>query len=105
MRLVLWLGGTPIEFTEPLSGGLFPYLSKVGTLRLEARGGYRDGLGVGESPSVLVSLANNDNRAANIIGQPLRARGDVYNGDDSLYWSGLVSRIAYGNEIDIEIQA
>ena len=67
MRLVLDLGGNEIEFTEPLSGSLFPYLLEVGELRIAARAGYISGLGVGESPSLAVTLDNASNRAADAV--------------------------------------
>ena len=105
MRLVLDLGGNEIEFTEPLSGGAFPYLLEVGELRIAARAGYLSGLGVGESPSLAVTLDNAGNRAADIIGAPLRAAASVYDDDDSVYWSGIVSAASYGRTIGLTIDA
>ena len=105
MRLVLDLGGNEIEFTEPLSGGAFPYLFEVGTLRIAARAGYISGLGVGESPSLAVTLDNASNRAADIIGSPLRARATVYDDDGSTYWSGVIAAASYGRVIGLTVDA
>lgn len=105
MRLVLTLGGAQVEFTEPLSGGQFPYLLEVGVLRIQARAGYLSGLGVGESPSLSVTLDNSANRVADIIGAPLRARATVYDDDESVFWAGIVSGISYGRTLDITVEA
>jgi len=102
---VLDLGGNEIEFTEPLSGGAFPYLLEVGELRIAARAGYLSGLGVGESPSLAVTLDNAGNRAAGIVGAPLRATASVYDDDDSVYWAGIVSAASYGRTIGLTIDA
>ena len=104
MRCVLTLAGVAIEFTEALAGGDFPYLLEVGALRLAARAGYLSGLGVGESPSLAVTLNNAGNRAADIIGAPLRARASVYDGADA-FWSGVVSAITYGRTLELIIEA
>lgn len=105
MRLVLDLGANDITFAEVGSGGAFPYLLEVGDLRIAARAGYLAGLGSGESPSLAVALDNTGNRAAEIIGQPLRAAATVYDDDGSVYWSGIVSEAAYGRTIDLTIDA
>jgi len=105
MRLVLDLGGNEIEFTEPLSGSLFPYLLEVGELRIAARAGYISGLGVGESPSLAVTLDNAGNQAADIIGSPLRARATVYDDDGSTYWSGVIAAASYGRVIGLTVDA
>jgi hypothetical protein len=105
MRLVVDLGGNEIEFTEPLSGGAFPYLLEVGTLRIAARAGYISGLGVGESPSLAVTLNNAGDRAADIIGAPLRSVATIYDDDGSVYWSGIVSAASYGRTLGITIDA
>ena len=105
MRLVVDLGGNEIEFTEPLSGGAFPYLLEVGTLRIAARAGYISGLGTVESPSLTVTLDNAANRAAGIIGQPLRAQATVYDDDGSTYWVGIVSAVSYGRTIALTVDA
>lgn len=105
MRLVLTIGANPVEFAEVGSGGGFPYLLDVGDLHVAVRAGYLSGLGVGESPSLAVTLDNTGNRAAGIIGQPLRARATVYDDDDSVYWSGIVSTIEYGRTVAMNIEA
>lgn len=105
MRAVLTIGGASIEFTERLAGGQFPYLQGVGSLRRAVRAGYRSGLGVGESPSLAVTLNNDGNRAADIIGHPLRASAAVYDDADDLIWSGAISRIVYGRVIELTVEA
>ena len=105
MRLVVELGGGQVEFTEPLSGGAFPYLLEVGELRVAARAGYISGLGVGESPSLEVVLDNAGKRAADILGQPLRSLATVYDDDGSEYWSGVISAATYGRTIVSTVDA
>jgi hypothetical protein len=39
-----------------------------------------------------------------IIGRPLRAAADVYDGD-TLFFSGLVSTVTYGRVLELEIDA
>lgn len=104
MRCVLWLGGTPIEFTE--SGGKFPYLAKVSRLRNSVRPGYRTGIGLASAASITVTLDNTNGRVASIIGQPLRAPADVYDDADELIWSGIVSGMpSIGNAIELTVGA
>ena len=105
MRLVVQLGGGQVEFSEPRSSGVFPYLLEVGELRIAARAGYISGLGAGESPSLTVTLDNAANRAAGIIGQPLRAQATVYDDDASVYWAGIVSAVSYGRTIALTVDA
>lgn len=105
MRLVVQLGGGQVEFTEPLSGGTFPYLIEVGDLLVAARAGYISGLGVGESPSLAVVLDNAANRAATIIGAPLRAAATVYDDTGAEYWSGIISAATYGRTVGLTIDA
>lgn len=104
MRLVLALDPSAVEITEPLAGGMFPYLLAVGSLRISARAGYLSGIGVGESPSLTVQIDNSGNRAAAIVGQPLRARADVFDGAVGVF-SGYVSGIVYGRTIELTIEA
>lgn len=104
LRLVLYLGPAAIEFTELLDGGPFPYLETVGSLVMQARAGYLKGLGIGESPRLDVVLCNDGNRVADIIGQPLRARADVFDGD-AAYWQGVVSTASYGRKVGLSISA
>ena len=105
MRVVLSLPPSEIEFTEALSGGKFPYLLDVSALRIAARAGYISGLGVGESPSLTFTLDNAGNRAADIVGHPLRARCAVYDDADAEYFSGAVSAVAYGRILEVTVEA
>lgn len=105
MKLVLYLDPAQIEIGEALSDSAMPYLISVGVLRMQARAGYISGLGVGESPSLEVTLDNCQNRVADIIGQPLRKRADVLEDDDTPYWQGIVSALSYGRDITITIGA
>ena len=93
LRLVVYLKPSTITFTRPIDGGAYPLLNSVSTLRLAARAGQQSGLGVGESPSINVSLDNVDKRAATLLGNPLRARAELYNSDNSLFWAGFVSHL------------
>jgi hypothetical protein len=103
-RLVLMIDGLPIEFTFPAAAGPFPYLLEVQNLRESCRAGHLNNFGVGESPSLVVALDNGGRKVATIIGQPLRARADVYD-DAASYFGGYVSALEYGREILLTIEA
>lgn len=93
MRLVVYRLPSPITFTRPIDGGEYPLLSTVSTLRLAARAGQQSGLGVGESPSVNVTLNNVDRTAASLLGNPIRLKAELYNSDDTLFWAGFISHM------------
>lgn len=105
MRLVVYLDPCPIEFTEPLSGGEYPWLTKVGTLMLAARAGHLDGIGVGEGANIEVELDNAGRQATTLLGYPLRAPADVYDDDDELLLSGLVARFTPARAVSMTIEA
>lgn len=103
MRLLVDLDGTEIEITE--SGGAYPYLSKVGTLLLEARAGHLDGIGIGESANLTVDLANDGNKASTLLGRPLRATATVYDDDDDEFFAGIVQAVSYGTTMGLTLEA
>ena len=105
MRLILALEPSELEFTEPSAGGALPYLADAGELHEQARAGYITGLGIGETPSLVLTLTNHGRRVAGIIRQPLRARADFYDDAGRLRFSGLVASIAYGRTITLTIDA
>lgn len=99
------LGQAVIEIGEELSGAAYPYLKAIGALRMQARAGYITGLGVGETPSLTLTLNNCGNRVADILRQPLRKRCDVVNADGSFYWQGIVSGLAYDRDVTVTVSA
>lgn len=103
MRLVLDIAGAPIEFTSLTDDGPYPYLISVGTLQIAARAGRLAGLGVGESPSLDVLLANNERQTAPLIGLPLRARATVYDDDGAVFFAGAVENILFGRTITLKL--
>lgn len=102
MKLVLWLGDTPTEITEENAHGRHPYLVDVGDIRKAARTGQAIGIEGTESSSVPITLKN---RVRRIIRAPLRARADIYDDDDALYFQGTVAALTYGAESTLEIDA
>lgn len=96
MKLVLTIGATPIEFSEPLAGGKFPYLVGVTGPRIQARAGTTTGFGSGEAPSMTQTLDNTDRRVAAIIADALRCPAVFYEDDGSLSFSGVVASISHG---------
>ena len=104
MRAEFNLGGTLVEFTQKTDeAGPYPFLLRVGVLRMAARAGRAAGLGVGESPSLDVELDNTERQAAPIIGNPLRSPVTVKFDDGSTFFSGVVSRAQYGRTITITL--
>jgi hypothetical protein len=104
MRLVLTLPPSLIEFTQPTGSGPYPYLLGADTLRMAARAGRSSGIGAGESSSISVQLDNSGNRAATIIGSPLRVLASLYDGDD-LAFSGVIASVRHGRIIDLTIES
>lgn len=105
MRLVLTLTPSAIEFTQPRSNGRYPLLTNVASMRLSARAGHLTGITVGEASSLIVELDNRKHRAANLIGQPLRARAIVYDDADIEFYAGYVYALTYGKTIGLTISA
>jgi hypothetical protein len=103
-RLVLFLDASEIPFTKVGESGPYAMLLSIGTLRLAARAGNVSGIGVTESTSVTVQLDNTGRRVSRIIGRPLRARAEIYDGED-LFFVGTVSAIRYGQTVDITLEA
>lgn len=86
------------------AGASWPLLAEIGTLRSTARASHLDGIGAGETPSISVVLNNPKRRASDLIGFPLRRRARIENGTEILF-EGVVSGIAYGNTLTLEISA
>lgn len=104
MRLLLTVGGNAFEFTPLNDSGPYPFLSNVGTIRVAARAGSPSGLGSTESPSAAATLQNHGGRVAALIGNPLRARAELYDGD-FLAFAGFVASIRYGITIDLNLES
>jgi hypothetical protein len=105
MHLVLHLTPAAVTFTEPTSGGAYPLLLEVGTMRLGVRAGADSGLQVGETTNLAVTLDNSGRRAATIVGRPLRSAAEVYDDAGALFFAGLVSLVSYGRTVVLEIEA
>jgi len=103
MRFVLTIPPSALEFTQPIDGGPYPLLATVGTLRQAVRAGTPSGIAATESTSLSVTLDNTGNRAAALIGQPLRMGAEVFDGDQS-YFSGNVAAITYGRTLELTIE-
>lgn len=100
-RLVLTVDGLPIEFTFAQALGAFPYLLEVQNLRESARAGHLNNFGTGEAPSLVVVLHK---EAIAMVGRPLRARADVYEGSE-FYFGGYVASLVYGRELTVTLEA
>lgn len=105
MRLVVTTGGVDLEFTEPVDGGAYPWLTKVGPLLLAARAGHLSGVGVGESANMTVELDNTRRQAATLLGFCPRAPAVVYDDDGDEFFSGLVQRLDFGAALVLTLEA
>lgn len=99
MRFVLTLEPSAVQFTPPLTGGPHPLLLDVGSVTISCQVGDTQQLGGRESSSVDVTLDNRGNRAATIVGLPLRKAAQIFNDDGSLFFAGYVSGVAYGKTV------
>jgi hypothetical protein len=106
MRLVVALTPSALEIT-PLNdpSGAHRYLISIGALHLAARAGNPSASDAGESPSLAVTLSNEGKRLSAIAGCPMRARVDVYDDDDALFFSGLIASISFGRAIVWTLEA
>lgn len=86
------------------SGAAYPLLSEIGTLRSTARAAHLEGIGASEAPSVSVVLNNPQRRASDLIGLPLRRNARIEDAGGVLF-EGVVSAIAYGNTLTLEVAA
>lgn len=103
-RLVLTLGSSVVEFTALNDNGPYPFLISVGHMRIGARAGEAAGFGSTETPSATVQLQNESRRVATLIGNPLRARAEIYDGA-ALAFVGFVSRVRYGLAIELTLES
>ena len=105
MRLVVTTGGVELTFTEPVDGGAYPWLTKVGALLLAARAGHLSGVGVGESANMTVELDNTRRQAATLLGFCPRAPAVVYDDEGDEFFSGLVQRLDFGAVLVLTLEA
>jgi len=104
MRLVLTIDGSVIEFTPLNDSGPYPYLKGTTPIREGARAGASASFGSTETPSTTVSLKNDGGRVAEIIGNPMRARAELYDGDFRAF-SGFVQSIEFGLAITLRLES
>ncbi len=104
MRLVLTIGASVFSFTPIGDNGPYPFLSAVGSITVAARAGATSGFGATDTPSASASLLNKRKRVALLIGNPLRAKAQLYDGA-ALVFSGTVSAIDYGLNIDLTLES
>lgn len=104
MRLVLTLGASVLPFTPLSDDGPYPYLVSVGAISIAARAGAASGFGATETPNASVTLLNRNKRTALLIGNPLRAKAELFDGD-VLAFTGTVAAIAYGLNIELTLEA
>lgn len=93
-----------ISFTPLNDSGPYPFLKDVGTIRIAARAGSSSVFGSNEAPSAAVTLQNVRGRVAELIGNPMRARGEIYDGT-SLAFVGFVASIRYGIAIELILES
>lgn len=105
MRVVLTLGTALVEFTPINSTGPYPFLVSIGNIRITARAGATSGFGTTETPTATVRLQNASRRVADLIGNPLRVRADVYDDSNALAFVGFVSTVSYGLMIDLTLES
>lgn len=103
-RIVLALDPSEVTFTEQGADGPFPHLISIDSLTIAVRAGTVSGIGATESPSASATLDDIDGKVSAIIGAPLRVQADLYDGED-LFFSGLITDVAYGEIITLTIQA
>ena len=102
MHVDIELAGGTLRFTEPTDlAGAYRYLLDFGSLHMSASVGES---GSGETPSLNITLQNDDNRVALMLGSPLRARATVYDGAE-VYFVGVVSQVSYGRTIVLTLEA
>lgn len=106
MRLIVALMPSALEIT-PLNDpdGAHRFLISVGTLRIAASAGNPAASDAGLSASLTVSLSNEGKRLSAIAGCPMRARVDVYNDDESVFFSGFIASITFGRVIEWTLES
>lgn len=104
LKVILYLS-SPLTFTFPIDSGPYPWLDSVGTKRAKVRAGHIPSIGANETPSIDFNLNNVNNVASTLIGIPLRKKVEVYDDNDKLFFSGLVSKIAYGSVLIVSSDA
>lgn len=105
LRFVLTLGGgAAFSFTPLNDSGPYPFLKGVGTIRIAARSGSSSSFAATEAPSASVSLQNARGRVAQLIGNPMRAKGEIYDGT-TLAFTGFVAAIGYGLNVSLTLES
>lgn len=105
MRVEIELTPSAISFSSVGGTGPYPYLVAVGSLRMAARAGDPASSVASETPSIVVSIANAENRAARILSVPLRARAVVYDDAEAEFFAGTISQVAFGRALDLTIES
>lgn len=105
MRLVLTLGASVFSFTPLGDDGPYPFLVGVGSISVAARAGAASGFGATATPNASATLLNQNKRVALLIGNPLRAKAELYDNSDRLAFSGTVAAIDYGLNIELTLEA
>lgn len=99
----------PLSFVEPLTPpaaapNARPWLTSVGDLTLHARAGaYKDTFS-NPNATVTFRLDNARRQASALLGQPLRVRGELWDGA-TLYFAGLVQSLGYGTALEGALEA
>lgn len=105
MRLVLTIGGGVITFTSLNDDGPYPFLQSVGSIRIAARAGSSSSFGANETPTASAMLSNQNRRVAALIGNPERARAEIFDDDGISAFVGFVSAIIYGLTIQLKLES
>ena len=104
-RLVLTIGTSVFTFTPLSDEGPYPFLVGVNGIHVAARAGAQSGFGATDIPNASVTLRNKDRRVASMIGDPLRAKADLYDKNDNLAFSGTVSNVDYGLDMELILES
>jgi hypothetical protein len=100
-----WLWFTQDQSVVPPGPLCWQWLADVGAIRKAARASYLGGIGETEAPNVQVSLNNRGNQASSLIGALLRRRVEIRSDSGEILFSGVVTRVRYGTELSLDIEA
>lgn len=105
MRFVLTIGGSVLSFSPLNDDGPYPFLQGAGTIRISARAGSSSAFGRNETPSASAVLSNQNGRVAALIGNPRRARAEVFDDDERSAFVGFVSSIKFGLAVELRLES